>query len=145
MNPRVRLTSESVDIARGSPSDNKDSFSSAAIVVMRAPAMLWLRVNETPDSAHTSANRERLRIHCKTVPPTRSRSAVSVRLDRARALRRREGDGGILVEFAPVVAASFQNFLDVKESQEELFHHPVDLPELPAVRNLKLRHYIEQS
>jgi uncharacterized protein len=56
-----------------------------------------------------------------------------------------ESDVDILVEFDPAVAASFQNFLDLKESLEALFHRPVDLLELRAIRNRRLRHYIEQS
>ena len=56
-----------------------------------------------------------------------------------------KSDVDILVEFDPAAAASFENFLDLKESLEALFHHPVDLIELRAVRNRRLRHYIEQS
>jgi len=48
-------------------------------------------------------------------------------------------DVDILVEFQPARAASFQNFLDLKESLEALFHRPVDLIELRAVRNRRLR------
>lgn len=54
-------------------------------------------------------------------------------------------DIDILVEFDPSVAASFTNFLDLKEALEALFGRPVDLVELRAVRNRRLRHYIEQS
>lgn len=56
-----------------------------------------------------------------------------------------KSDVDILVEFDPAVVASFQNFLDFKESLETVFHRPVDLIELHAVRNRRLRHYIEQS
>jgi uncharacterized protein len=56
-----------------------------------------------------------------------------------------KSDVDILVEFDPAAAASFQNFLDLKESLEALFHRPVDLLELHAVRNRRLRRYIEQS
>lgn len=54
-------------------------------------------------------------------------------------------DVDILVQFEPETAASFQNFLSLKESLETLFDRSVDLVELRAVRNRRLRHYIEQS
>jgi len=54
-------------------------------------------------------------------------------------------DVDILVEFEPAAAASFQNFLDLKESLEALLGRSVDLVELHAVRNRRLRHYIEKS
>jgi uncharacterized protein len=54
-------------------------------------------------------------------------------------------DVDILVEFDPSVAASFTNFLDLKEALEALFGRSVDLIELRAVRNRRLRYYIEQS
>jgi uncharacterized protein len=54
-------------------------------------------------------------------------------------------DVDIFVEFDPSVAADFTNFLDLKESLEALFHSSVDLVELRAVRNRRLRRYIEQS
>ena len=54
-------------------------------------------------------------------------------------------DVDVLVEFEPRVASSFANFLDFKEALERLLRRPVDLVELHAVRNRRLRHYIEQS
>jgi uncharacterized protein len=54
-------------------------------------------------------------------------------------------DVDVLVEFEPRVANSFANFLDLKEALERLLGRPVDLVELHAVRNRRLRHYIEQS
>lgn len=54
-------------------------------------------------------------------------------------------DVDVLVEFDPAVVANFSNFLDLKDSLEALFRRPVDLMELSAVRNRRLRHYIEQS
>lgn len=54
-------------------------------------------------------------------------------------------DVDVLVEFEPSVAASFTNFLSLKESLEALFNRPVDLVELRAIRNRRLRRYIEQS
>ena len=54
-------------------------------------------------------------------------------------------DVDILVEFDPSVSGSFTNFLNFKESLESLFHRAVDLVELRAVRNRRLRRYIEQS
>ena len=56
-----------------------------------------------------------------------------------------QSDVDVLVEFAPTVSASFKNFLSLKESLETLFQRPVDLMELSAVRNRRLRYYIEQS
>jgi predicted nucleotidyltransferase len=54
-------------------------------------------------------------------------------------------DVDVLVEFEPRVANSFANFLDLKEALEGLFRRPVDMVELHAVRNRRLRRYIEQS
>jgi len=54
-------------------------------------------------------------------------------------------DVDILVEFEPAAASSFQNFLTLKESLEALLGRSVDLVELRAVRNRRLRHYIEKS
>lgn len=54
-------------------------------------------------------------------------------------------DVDVLVEFEPQAANSFSNFLDLKESLEALFGRSVDLVELRAIRNRRLRHYIEQS
>jgi len=54
-------------------------------------------------------------------------------------------DVDVVVEFERQVAASFANFLDLKEALEGLFGRPVDLVELHAVRNRRLRRYIEQS
>jgi uncharacterized protein len=54
-------------------------------------------------------------------------------------------DVDVLVEFEPQAAGSFSNFLDLKESLERLFGRPVDLVELRAIRNRRLRHYIEKS
>jgi hypothetical protein len=54
-------------------------------------------------------------------------------------------DIDILVEFQPHVANSFTNYLDLKEALEATFERPVDLVELRAIRNRRLRYYIEQS
>jgi len=54
-------------------------------------------------------------------------------------------DVDLLVEFQPQVASSFANFLDLKEALEALLGRHVDLVELRAVRNRRLRHHIEQS
>ncbi len=54
-------------------------------------------------------------------------------------------DVDVLVEFEPQVTGSFSNFLDLKESLERLFGRPVDLVELRAIRNRRLRYYIETS
>jgi uncharacterized protein len=54
-------------------------------------------------------------------------------------------DVDVLVEFQPQVANSFSNFLDLKEVLESLFGRRVDLVELRAIRNRRLRHHIEQS
>lgn len=56
-----------------------------------------------------------------------------------------QSDVDVLVEFDSAVASSFTNFLGLKEALESLFERPVDLLELSAVRNRRLRHYIEQS
>jgi uncharacterized protein len=54
-------------------------------------------------------------------------------------------DVDVLVEFGPRAGDSFSNFLDLKESLETLFGRSVDLVELRAVRNKRLRYYIEKS
>src|SRR5689334_17901406 len=54
-------------------------------------------------------------------------------------------DIDVLVEFNPAVTADFTNYLNLKEALEGLFHISVDLVELSAVRNHRLRHHIEQS
>jgi uncharacterized protein len=54
-------------------------------------------------------------------------------------------DVDVLVEFEPQVANSFSNFLDLKESLETVLGRPVDLVELQAIRNKRLRYYIEKS
>jgi predicted nucleotidyltransferase len=54
-------------------------------------------------------------------------------------------DVDVLVEFDPRVASNFVNFLDLKEALERLLGRPVDLVELHAIRNRRLRYYIEQS
>jgi uncharacterized protein len=54
-------------------------------------------------------------------------------------------DVDVVVEFEPRVANSFANFLDLKEALERLLGRPVDLVELHAVRNRRLRRYIEQG
>lgn len=54
-------------------------------------------------------------------------------------------DVDVLVEFEAQAAGSFTNFLDLKESLEDAFGYPVDLMELHAIRNRRLRYCIEQS
>jgi predicted nucleotidyltransferase len=54
-------------------------------------------------------------------------------------------DIDILVEFTPAVATSFDNFLNLKEALESVLGRPVDLLELSAIRNRRLRYYIEQD
>ena len=54
-------------------------------------------------------------------------------------------DVDVLVEFEPQVANTFENFLDLKEALEALFGLGVDLVELQAIRNRRLRRHIEQS
>jgi predicted nucleotidyltransferase len=56
-----------------------------------------------------------------------------------------DSDVDIVVEFEPTAAGSFQNFLSLKESLEALLRRSVDLVELHAVRNRRLRYYIEKS
>jgi len=87
-----------------------------------------------------------------------NRGAIA-RLCRVHGVRRLEAFGSILrddfdagrsdvdvfVEFEAQAADSFSNFLDLKESLEALFQRSVDLVELRAIRNRRLRRYIEQS
>ncbi|MGA7540726.1 MAG: nucleotidyltransferase domain-containing protein [Steroidobacteraceae bacterium] len=54
-------------------------------------------------------------------------------------------DVDLLVEFEPRVANSFANFLDLKEALERVLGRRVDLVELRAIRNRRLRHHIAQS
>jgi predicted nucleotidyltransferase len=51
----------------------------------------------------------------------------------------------LLVEFGQQAGASFSNFLDLKDSLEAVFGRSVDLVELRAIRNKRLRYYIEKS
>lgn len=54
-------------------------------------------------------------------------------------------DIDVLVEFERQAAGSFTNYLQLKESLEALFGRPVDVLELHAIRNRRLRYYIEQN
>jgi predicted nucleotidyltransferase len=54
-------------------------------------------------------------------------------------------DVDVLVEFEPQAANSLSNFLDLKEALEALFGRSVDLVELRAIRNKRLRYHIEKS
>lgn len=54
-------------------------------------------------------------------------------------------DVDLLVEFEPRVADSFANFLGLNEALEELLGHRVDLFELRAIRNRRLRGHVERS
>jgi predicted nucleotidyltransferase len=54
-------------------------------------------------------------------------------------------DVDVLVEFETQAADSFSNFLNLKEALEGLFQRPVDLVESRAIRNRRLRYYIDQS
>lgn len=54
-------------------------------------------------------------------------------------------DVDVLVEFEASAADSFSNFLDLKEALEVLFQRPVDLVEPRAIRNRRLRYYIDQN
>lgn len=54
-------------------------------------------------------------------------------------------DVDVLVEFEADVAGSFSNFLDLKESLEKILGRSVDLMEPRAIRNRRLRYYIERS
>jgi predicted nucleotidyltransferase len=56
-----------------------------------------------------------------------------------------DSDVDIVVEFEPTAAGSFENFLSLKESLETLLERSVDLVELHAIRNRRLRHYIEKG
>jgi len=90
-------------------------------------------------------------------PPIENNREAIVRLCLLHGVRQLEAFGSILrgdfgkersdvdVEFQPARAASSQNFLDLKKSLEALFHRPVDVLELRAVRNRRLRHHIEGS
>jgi hypothetical protein len=54
-------------------------------------------------------------------------------------------DVDMLVEFDPSVASSFTNYMSLKEELEKLLGRSVDLVEPGAIRNRRLRYYIEQS
>jgi len=54
-------------------------------------------------------------------------------------------DVDVLVEFEATASDSFSNFLDLKEALEALLQRPVDLLEPRAIRNRRLRYYIDQS
>lgn len=67
------------------------------------------------------------------------------RLEAFGSILRGDFDVDIVVEFEPTAAGSFQNFLSLKESLEALLRRSVDLVELHAVRDCRLRYYIEKS
>jgi uncharacterized protein len=77
------------------------------------------------------------------------------RLCRLHGVRKLEVFGSILLIRSAVMSTcswnsshrrnSFSNFLDLKEALESLFGRRVDLVELRAIRNRRLRHHIEQS
>lgn len=54
-------------------------------------------------------------------------------------------DVDLLAEFEPGLSDSFGNLLDFKEAMEMLLGRPVDVVELKAIRNRRLRYYIEHS
>lgn len=55
-------------------------------------------------------------------------------------------DVDVLVEFEKTaVTNSFQHYLGFKQALEELFGRPVDVVESKALRNRRLRYYIEHS
>ena len=54
-------------------------------------------------------------------------------------------DVDVLVEFEPQVADSFANFLDLKEALEGLLGRRVDVVELGAIRNRRLRRHIKRG
>lgn len=54
-------------------------------------------------------------------------------------------DVDVAVEFLPEAASSFHNFLSLKQALETLFQRPVDLVELHAINNHRLRGHIERS
>jgi len=54
-------------------------------------------------------------------------------------------DVDVLVEFEAETAGSFTNYLHLKKSLEALFGRSVDVLELHAIRNRRLRYYIEQN
>jgi len=87
-------------------------------------------------------NREAITQLCRRHGVTRLAAFGSILRDDFDTQR---SDVDFLVEFDPSVASSFTNFLDFKEALEALFHRSVDLVELRAVRNRRLRHYIQQS
>jgi uncharacterized protein len=57
----------------------------------------------------------------------------------------RRSDIDMLVEFYPRLASSFANFLALKDALEGLLGRRVDLFELRAIRNRRLRRHIEES
>lgn len=54
-------------------------------------------------------------------------------------------DADFVVEFQPGRGQGFSNFLEFKEALENVLARPVDLIELHAVTNRRLRHHIEQT
>lgn len=55
-------------------------------------------------------------------------------------------DVDVLVEFDGTArASSFEHYLGFKQGLEKLFGRTVDVVELKAIRNRRLRYYIEQS
>jgi len=133
---------ESSDVSKRCEATYHDDFHAAA-VHLRARGQEspdWARIHRMHPLIHN--NREAITNLCHLYGVSRLEAFGSIvrgDFDAARS------DVDILVEFDQSVAASFTNFLNLKESLEVLLGRSVDLVELRAVRNRRLRHYIEQS
>jgi predicted nucleotidyltransferase len=96
------------------------------------------------DLSHASANRKQSRSYSWNMPHSRRAKPAGfgsiLRHDSDPA----HSDVDVLVEFDLPGANSFSNFLKLKEALEALLQRPIDLVEPRAIRNRRLRYYIDQ-
>jgi predicted nucleotidyltransferase len=88
------------------------------------------------------SNRESIARLCQLHSVSRLEVFGSILRDDFDATR---SDIDVLVEFEAQASSSFTNFIDLKRALETTFGRTVDLMELRAIRNRRLRYYIEQS
>jgi predicted nucleotidyltransferase len=90
----------------------------------------------------TESNREAIADLCRRHGVRKLEVFGSILRDDFDAAR---SDVDVLVDFQGAAKSSFGNFLALKESLEVLFGRPVDLRELDAIANRRLRRHIERS
>lgn len=88
-------------------------------------------------------NREKIAALCRQYGVKRLEAFGSILRDDFDPQR---SDVDVIVEFAGAKSVNtFEHYLDFKRDLESLLQRPVDVVELKAVRNRRLRYYIEHS